>query len=294
MHGRPPGTGHYEVAMREDEGMVVMAAKEGSGKGRHGNDAGWRARASGALIRGVLGIPGLNRVHPWLREDKTDARWLPINADIQIPGDAPMPLMLLERFIEEASHRVIIDYCGCRKGWHCEDYPVEIGCLMMGESALEIKKFPGREVGAEEARGHARRAVEAGLVPIVGKVRADNYIFDVKDRSRMLTVCFCCECCCVTRFTRYVPLKRLEPLQPRLEGISMQVTESCTGCGKCARHCYIQAIQVVDKKVVIGDYCRACGRCAGACPEGAIEMRIDDPDFLDKTYDRIRSYVKYD
>lgn len=245
-------------------------------------------------IRAALKVPGLDRVHPWLRADKSEIRWLPINDDIQMPEDAPMPLALLERFIEEASHRVIVDYCGCREGWKCRHYPRDIGCLMMGDSALEIKRFPGREVGVEEAREHARRAVDAGLVPIVGKVRADNFIFEVKDRSRMLTTCFCCECCCLTRYTRHVPLKSIEPIQPRLEGITMTVTERCIGCGQCARHCYIDAIRLIKGRAVIGDYCRACGRCATICAKDAIEMRIDDPDFLEKAYARIRAHVKYD
>ncbi len=266
---------------------------ERAGNGRRKRRS-WKSRARVALIKGALRIPGIDRVHPWLRKDKSEFRWLPINADISMPADAPLPLALLERFIEEASHRVIIDYCACRRGWHCKRYPEDIGCLMMGDSALEIKRYPGREVGVEEAKEHARRAVEAGLVPVVGKVRADNYIFDVKDRSRMLTTCFCCECCCVTRFTRYVPLKSLDPLQPRLEGVTLTVTESCNGCCKCVKHCYIQAIEVIDGRAVIGEYCRGCGRCASVCPEGAIEISIDDPDFLDKAYERIRAYVKYD
>jgi UDP-glucose 4-epimerase len=165
---------------------------------------------------------------------------------------------------------------------------------MMGDSALEIKRFPGREVGVEEALEHARRAVEAGLIPVVGKVRADNYIFDVKDRSTMLTTCFCCECCCVTRYMRYLPVKTLEPLMPRLEGVTVTVSESCRGCGECAGHCYIGAIEVRGGKAVVGEMCRACGRCAAVCPHDAIEIRIDDPDFLDKAYASIRSYVKYD
>lgn len=265
-------------------------AAQGKGTSKEGQGA----RFGELLVKGLLRIPGLNRVHPWLKADKTDARWLPINADIQMPGDTPLPLALLERFIEEASHRVIIDYCGCRRGWKCKDYPVEIGCLMMGESALEIKRFPGREVDVEEARQHAHRAVEAGLIPVVGKVRADNYIFGVKDRSRMLTTCFCCECCCVTRYTRYLPVKTLEPLQPRLEGITITVSEQCRGCGKCAEHCYIGAIEVRDKKAVVGELCRACGRCATVCPSDAIDIRIDDAEFLEKAYASIRSYVKYD
>jgi len=271
-----------------------MVAGESSTEGKGKKGGSWKVRTGEALIKGVLRIPGIDRVHPWLRKDKTDARWLPINDDICMPDDVPLPLALLERFIDEASHRVIIDYCGCRKGWQCKHYPIDIGCLMMGDSALEIKRFPGREVGVEEAKEHARRAVEAGLVPVVGKVRADNYIFDVKDRSRMLTTCFCCECCCITRYTRYVPLRSLDPLLPRLEGINLTVTDSCSGCGKCAKHCYIQAIKVTGGRAVIGEYCRACGRCAGVCPESAIEIRIDDPDFLEKTYESIRSYVKYD
>ena len=49
-----------------------------------------------------------------------------------------------------------------------------------------------------------------------------------------------------------------------------------------------------DGKAVIGEYCRACGRCATVCPEDAIDVRIDDPEFLENAYDRIRSYVKFD
>ena len=208
--------------------------------------------------------------------------------------NVPMPVELLDRLIEEASHRVIIEYCWCRKGFGCRDYPVEIGCLMMGESALEAKNFPMREVGVEEAKAHARRAVAAGLVPVVGKARADNFIFKIKDRHRLLSVCFCCECCCITRFSSYVPLKYLEPAFPRPEGVSVSVTDACTGCGKCAGHCFVSAIEVVDGKAVIGGYCRACGRCAGICPNEAVDIRLTDPEFIEKTRERIRSYVKYD
>lgn len=262
---------------------------------------GWRRKVRRGVVRAVelavkaaLRIPGLNRVHPWLREDKTEARWLPINADIDMPENTPVPLALLDRFIEEASHRVIIDYCGCREGWRCKRYPRDVGCLMMGDSAMEIKRFPGREVGVEEAKEHARRAVDAGLVPIVGKVRVDNFIFDVKDKGRMLTTCFCCECCCISRYTRHMPVEWLDPLQPRLEGIAIKVSDACTGCGRCAERCYIGAISIEDGKAVIGELCRACGRCATVCPREAIEVRLEDPEFLEKAYDRIRAHVKYD
>jgi ferredoxin len=252
------------------------------------------SRTADLLIKIFMRLPMVNRWHPWLKPQKTDMRWLPINEDIEMPQNSPMPLELLDRLIEEASHRVIMDYCGCRKGWRCEHYPVEIGCLLMGDSSLEAQRIPFREVGVEEAKQHARRAVDAGLVPVVGKARVDNWIFKIKDRHRLLTVCFCCECCCVTRFSSYIPVKYLEPTMVPLEGVSIKVTGDCRGCGKCVDHCYIGAIQMVDKKALISDYCRACGRCATVCPNDAIEVKLTDPEFLDKTYERIRSYVKFD
>ncbi len=275
------------------------------GPGREGNDAMGR---SGKQIKEMRGIgktwvwtmtalnrlPLIQRWHPWFKPEKTDMRWLPINQDIKLPGSAPMPLELLYGLIEEASHRAIYEYCGCRKGFHCEHYPVEIGCLLLGDSAIEGKRFPWREVCVEEAKEHVRRAAEAGLVPVVGKARADNFIFGIKDRARLLTVCLCCECCCITRLSALAPLEYVEPLFPRLEGILITVTDRCKGCGKCVEHCYTQAIEILDGRAFMSGYCRACGRCAMFCPNKAIEVEITDEEFLDKTRERIRSYVKHD
>lgn len=238
-------------------------------------------------------LPLAQKLHPWLREDLTDMRWLPINQDIELPQNAPLPVDLVDRFIEEASHRVIAAYCGCRAGFGCKDYPVDIGCLLLGDSAMEIKRYGCREVSVEEAKKHLRKAVEAGLVPVVGKARVDNFIYGVKDRKRLLTVCLCCECCCVTRFTALSPVEMLEPLFPRLDGVTVEVVGECSGCGKCVEKCYIQAIEIKGGRAHIGEYCRACGRCASACPNGAISISIRDPEFLDKAYQRIRSYVDY-
>lgn len=231
---------------------------------------------------------------PWLRPDKTDMRWLPINESIELPENAPMPLAVLDRLIEEASHRVTYKFCGCRFAYGCDHYPTRIGCLMLGDSAIEGNPEHCREVSVEQAKEHARKAVDSGLVPIVGKARVDNTIFGIKDVGRLLTVCFCCECCCITRFVADVPLSKVEPIFPRLEGVSITVGDECKGCGKCIEHCYVKAITVQDKRAVISDYCRACGRCATVCPRDAIKVKLDDPDYVDKTIERIRSYVKYD
>jgi ferredoxin len=236
----------------------------------------------------------LRSVHPWTRLDKTNIRWLPINQDIELPASAPMPRELLDRFIDEASHRVVYRDCVCRQGNKCKSYPVGIGCLQMGDSAMDAPEALVREVGPEEAKEYVSNAIARGLVPVVGKVRIDNFIFGIKDRSRLLTVCFCCECCCITRYNRFAPAEYLDDLFPRLDGISIEVTDDCTGCGTCVEHCYIKAISLEGERAVIGDLCRACGRCATVCPSKAVKVSIDDPEFIDKAYDRIRSYVKYE
>jgi UDP-glucose 4-epimerase len=238
-------------------------------------------------------IPG-TQWHPWLRPEKTDMRWLPINTDIEMPEDTPMPLAVLDAIIEKASHRVIFDYCGCRKAYGCEHYPHEIGCLLMGDSALEGNPNVSHEVTVDEAKTFARKAVDAGLVPIIGKARIDNALFSIKDRHRLVTVCFCCECCCITRNIRHLPIAKVEPLFPPLESVTIEVTDECKGCGKCAKHCYIEAITIVDEHAVISEYCRACGRCATVCPSDAIRISLNDPDFVEKTIERIGTYVKYD
>ena len=243
---------------------------------------------------GLSGLPPFAQLHPWMRPDKTNVRWLPINEDIEQPESAPLPPEILYRFIEEASHRVVYNNCVCREANTCEHYPINIGCLQMGDSAMDSPEAMRREVGVDEAKQYVKDAIAKGLVPVVGKVRIDNFIFGIKDRSRLLTVCFCCECCCITRFNKYAPAGYMDSIFPRLDSISIEVTDDCTGCGTCVEHCYIEAMKLVGDRAVIGDMCRACGRCASVCPSGAVRISIEDPQFLDHAYETIRSFVKYE
>lgn len=237
-------------------------------------------------------LPGVGQRHPWVRPDRTDVRWVPINTDIKRPEDTPLPITLLDRLIEEASHRVIVHNCGCRTGYECKNYPSGIGCLHLGDGAMDIPRTVSREVTVEEAKAHARGAVQAGLVPIVGKAHVDDFIYSLPYTGTMMTICFCCECCCLTRFYSEVPEKHRTDAFTRFEGITVEVTGDCGGCGKCEKRCFIDAIKVVDGRAVISERCRACGRCAITCPNGAIKISIDEGS-LERTYERIRANVRY-
>jgi UDP-glucose 4-epimerase len=239
----------------------------------------------------MMKIPGVARRHSWSRGDLNNMRFLPVNEEIEAPEGFPLPIELLYRLIDEASYRVVIDYCFCRRGCDCKTYPVSTGCLVLGAGAKQIATSVRREVGVEEARRHTDDAVATGLVPFIGKIRLDNLLYGIKDHGRFLTVCFCCECCCVSRFTQHIPIADLEPAYTRLPGVEVIVSDECVGCGECVEGCFMNAISVEGGKAVIGEYCRACGRCATVCPSEALEVRLTDPAFLEEAYRQISGYV---
>jgi len=224
---------------------------------------------------------------------KSNVSWIPINRDIEGAGEIALPEEILDRLIEKAKHRVIVDFCGCRKVMECESYPHDMGCLMMGESALLIPAKSRREVGIGEAKAHIRKAIEAGLIPVTGKARIDNDFFLIPDEGKLLTVCLCCDCCCITRFSRYMTPEILDGMHHPVEGLSIEVDDNCIGCGQCASKCYISAIEVRGEGAVIGEMCRVCGRCAMHCPQGAIKLRLDNPEAVDDVVRRIESVVNF-
>ena len=238
-------------------------------------------------------IPYLRDRIPEFHPEKSNLSWIPINREIEGGGQVALSEAVLDRLIEKARHRVIVNFCGCRKVADCDDYPHDIGCLMMGESALQIPEKSRREVGIDEAKAHIRRAFEAGLIPVTGKARIDNDLFMIRDEGKLLTVCLCCECCCITRFTRAMTPEILDGMHHPVEGLSIEVTDDCVACGECVSKCYIDAIRVKGDRAVVGEMCRICGRCAMHCPQNAIKLKLDNPDAVDDVVRRIEGVVDF-
>lgn len=233
------------------------------------------------------------RLIPGFRDRDLNISCLPINEDIEVPEGSVLPVQVLYEFIDRASHRVIVEWCPCRRGLGCRRYPDDIGCLMMGKAALEIDPGIRREVTPDEAKEHVGRAMEAGLVPFVGKVLLDNAALGIRNRTQLLSCCLCCECCCISRFARRVPLELREPHITKLAGLSVVVGDSCDGCGACVSRCFLEEITIEDGRAVIGEGCAGCGRCATVCKRDAITVSIDDPEFIEEALGRISALSDY-
>lgn len=232
-------------------------------------------------------------------------RVVPVNETLDAPGDVVLPSQVVEHFIERANYRWIMKVCICREGNGCADYPIDLGCLFLGEAVLGINPRLGRLVTKEEALAHLQRCQEANLVHVIGRIKADSLWLGTRPGTKLLTVCNCCPCCCL--------LRTLPDLSPKISarftpmpGVSVAVTDRCVGCGTCAQDvCFVDAIQMVpaagdtppgdgaraSRHAIISDACRGCGRCVSVCPKGAIEISVDDSQFVEAAITRISRLV---
>jgi len=235
--------------------------------------------------------PVLRDLNPWSNKKKNSFTYLPVNERINTEDEILLP-QVVHNFIDEAKHLIIMDKCGCRTAQNCQHHTHEVGCLFMGESTKDFPKGIHRKATREEAHAHVERAISAGLVPMAGKVRVDNDIFVIRDRQQLLSVCFCCHCCCMMTYFKHLPGSQLDEVMPRVEGLLVDVTDACVGCGTCISYCGFDAISLENGKAVHNDRCRACGRCERYCPQGAIRITNTNPHAVEDVKDRISRYVK--
>jgi hypothetical protein len=219
-------------------------------------------------------------------------RIVAVGKAVEATVDVVLPSQVVEHFIEQAGVHWIMNACICRDASGCRDYPIELGCLFLGEAAAGINPAIGRRVTKEEALEHARRCREAGLVHLVGRNKLDTVWLGVKPGDRLLTVCSCCPCCCLWRVLPHVASAIGERVT-RMDGVAVAVTDRCIGCGTCTAPgvCFADAIVTVGDHSIIGDACRGCGRCVDVCPQGAIELTIEGSAFVEDSIARIAPRV---
>jgi len=202
-------------------------------------------------------------------------RLIPVNEAVDPPGEMVLPSQVVEYFVEQANYHWIMDWCLCRDASKCRDYPIELGCLFLGEAAMQIDPRMGHRATKEEALDHVRRCREAGLVHLIGRNKLDPLWLGVGPGDRLLTICHCCPCCCLWRVLPHLSSQIGDQIS-RMPGVTVAVSDRCVGCGACTHGvCFVDAIQMTDGRSAIGDACRGCGRCLSVCPEQAIELTID-------------------
>jgi ferredoxin len=218
-------------------------------------------------------------------------RVIPVGKTLDRQDDMVLPSMVLERIIRRSRAHWIMDFCICRESAGCQSYPHSLGCLFMGEAAMEINPRFGRPVSCEEALEHVHRCREAGLVHLVGRNKLDATWLNVGPPNRLFTVCNCCPCCCLWRILPIItPL--IGDKLTRMPGVRVAVGEDCSGCGRCVGDvCFAGAIRMERGKAVIGDGCRGCGRCIDACPQGNIRMEVEDGDAFAAAFERLAAAV---
>ena len=217
-----------------------------------------------------------------------------INQPLDRPETMIIPSQVVEHYINKANHLWIMDFCICREGDNCQDYPHNLGCLFLGKPVLQINSKLGRLVTKEEALDHVRRCREAGLVHSIGSNRIDSVWLGVSPTEELMTICNCCPCCClwglVTDLTPKIGNKITN-----MPGVKVSVSDDCSGCGLCADGiCFAEAIQVIDGKAHISLECRGCGRCVEVCPEDAIILTIDGENNIQDLVQRLDDLVDLD
>ena len=231
---------------------------------------------------------------PTFSKKNLNISYIPVNRDIRGAGSSFLPSMVVEELISRSSHWAIIKRCTCRDAVQCREHPIDYGCIFLGEGAGEIDSRIAEHVTAEEAISHLRRALDDGLIPLIGRVKIDNYIWGVRDRGRLLTICLCCRCCCtILNSGRYLPQEAADSLV-RLKGLRIRINpDSCNRCESCVQECFMGAM-VLDEGELRWDEnrCKGCGRCISACPEGALHAEVEDLDVaVDEVMGRITRMI---
>lgn len=249
------------------------------------------------LIAKLTHIPILGTLFDLLLFKGDDIIYLPqdkvIEVDKELEGysEYVLPSQVLEYFIKKAKHHWIMDFCICRTSMECKDYPHNLGCLFLGDAVLDINPQLGRLVSKEEALEHLKKCREAGLVHMVGRNKLDAQWLGVKPGEKLLSICNCCPCCCLWRILPIVSPKIGSKVN-RILGVNVKVTDKCIGCGTCLKGiCFVGAITLVDNHAVISDICKGCGRCVSICPQNAIELSIDDEQYVRKAITRIDKLI---
>ena len=236
----------------------------------------------------------------WPDRDKhTAAVVMPLNVDLTDKGEKTViPLDLIRDALERADFICGMRTCICREASHCEDYPHDLACLMIGEGARTLVRHGiADELTVEEAMKRCDRAAALGLPAHGVWIEVEQMLWGCRndEMDRLFEICFCCPCCCVgvnlSRNGTDLEKRRFHPVG----WTAVADLTKCSSCGLCMSGpygCPQDAITMgEDGTVRINqETCTGCGICRRKCPSGAIAikqtmpMRSDMHEYFEKEF----------
>ncbi len=236
---------------------------------------------------GILSVPFIgSRLKELLRLEgsHTQGYIVPLNRDLGYQGKASSavtPISMVRRAIEESSYRIIMNKCMCRDSHTCKNYPIESGCIMLGEACRKmVGSGVARYVTVDEALDHLERAAELGLVSVCAWAEIEALWMGIspEQHERYIEICMCCPCCCIGMH-QLKKVMSVPVMKDRFKSVGWKAcgTANCISCGLCVDACPMEAIELSENEISVSDECIGCGLCAYKCPEQAIAMEETEP-----------------
>lgn len=204
----------------------------------------------------------------FFRSRTPQMRTIPIGKALR-SGLTIAPYNDVRKILASAPEPIVVQNCVCRQsndvlGEPCVHSDIRETCFVFGNAGLSVlERNSGRRIDRSEAFSILERAEEAGFVLQPQNSRSPDFI------------CCCCgDCCHVLRAYKKLPRPAEHFCAPCIAVFDM---ERCTGCGRCADRCGMNAIRVDGKSVVLDEWrCLGCGACVGSCTRSAISLRARD------------------
>ena len=236
------------------------------------SNAGFDARKAGLLHHEFFVEDEYYKRYETSEAGTPSLRSIPIEKSI-LPGEKILSGEEAHDLINTLNHDdLLLAPCPCRTRQEaldrrqCKDKNPVGSCIFLGVSALQLESAGvGERVSKAQAIAYFDRMHAMGLVGATDNMVRDNII-----------ICLCCGCCCshLGGRTRWDNPAAMAP-----SNFIPSPSDSCMGCGKCARHCWLSAIRVSPKEKrfeLDTSKCIGCGACTQFCPTRSLKMKRMD------------------